>query len=61
MAGMVLARVQRAMARLKVCDKGHGTETNAAHVYAHHGSVRVCIRLKGADRAWVYDPAWEQR
>lgn len=37
-----------------VCTQDHGGESNAATVYGHHGSTRVCTRVKGTD-TWVYD------
>lgn len=43
---------------LAVCDQTHGEEDNAASVYGHYGSVRICIRLKGTD-IWIYDSAYE--
>ena len=48
------------MKHLKVCTLDHGGDHNAASVYGHHGSVRICIRLFGAD-TWIYDPRWEKR
>lgn len=44
--------------QLKVCKQEHGLDGNAATVYGHHGSVRVCIRIFGTNK-WVYDPRWE--
>ena len=43
---------------LTVCDQDHGGPDNAATVYGHYGSVRVCIRLKDTD-IWIYDSSYE--
>lgn len=43
---------------LRMCRLDHGGEGNSATVYGHHGSVRVCIRVRATD-TWVFDPAWE--
>jgi hypothetical protein len=45
--------------RLRTCRLAHGGPSNAASVYGHHGSVRVCIRLHGTT-VWIYDPKWEK-
>lgn len=45
---------------LRLCRRDHGGSLNAAHVYGHHGSERICIRLFGTNR-WVYDPRWEAK
>jgi hypothetical protein len=53
-------KTRRRITGLKVCTKNHGGPGNAATVYGHPGSVRVCIRLHNTN-TWVYDPGWEKR
>lgn len=38
----------------KVCGDEHGGPNNAAEVYGHFGSTRVCTRV-GMTSTWVYD------
>lgn len=57
---MGTGRAPAAVANLRRCRLEHGGPANAATVYGHHGSQRVCIRLAGQGRIWVYDPRWER-
>lgn len=48
------------MKHLRTCTKDHGGPGNSATVYGHHGSIRVCIKIRETGK-WVYSPGWERK
>jgi hypothetical protein len=55
-----MTTTKRKPPRVETCRLNHGWPGNAATVYGHPGSVRVCIRIHGTD-TWVYSPGWEAK